>query len=278
MKKISFWLLLTIPLWLVSCVRDPEMESGGFKFALRSITSFQMTSFYNGDKLGDTFVGTINESQKTISLSLPAHLVIQYPDSQACSFTPSILFSRNAKITPNNLESISLKFNPQPSDSLIYTVISEDGRKAEYTLRWKYDYVYTKANILCYEFPDVIDPTTGKRPLRTTTVPITLKYPKSWFTYSTPALLDKYGDEIASIKMRIILANDSRNATIIQPVASEALSGISKFLQNPTRMSLTDPFDCNRNSKLPLYKFTVKSEDGKTNKSYTFTMDWNTAL
>lgn len=278
MKKNRFWLLLlTITLLSQSCTKDPEMESGGLKLPLRSISSFQITPFYNGDKLGDTFLGEINEAKKTIRLTLPAYLLKQFPDAQSCDFVPSIIFSRNATLTPKNLETISLKFNPQPTDSLIYTVISEDGRKADYTLKWTFSYLYQKADILCYEFPDIIDTTTNK-PVRTTTVPIILKYPKSWFTYSTPILKDQYGDEIGSIRMRIILTSASKNASIIQLPASEALSGTSKFLQNPTRMSLTDIFDCNRNSKVPVYKFTIKSEDGKTSKSYTFSLDWNTTL
>jgi hypothetical protein len=277
MKTIYFWLLLTIPLWFLSCSKDPEMESGGFKLPLRSIYKFEITPFYNGEYVGMTHSAVIDEARKTIMLSLPYNIITQNPSALSCDYIPSITFSRGANITPKNLSPISLKFNPEPSDSILYTVISEDGRQAVYTLRWKYDFKNKKADILCYEFPDIMDPLTGLS-FRTGNATTWMKYPRTWFTYDTPIQKDIYGDEIGTIRMRIILSQESMNATISQPLPIEAVFLLHKFLQNPTRLSLEEPFICYHNFKQPLYTFTITSEDGKTAKNYFFTVNWDPAL
>jgi len=275
MKNITFYLLLTVLFFFVSCTKNSELESGGFKLSLRSIDKFEINSVYNEGIVNTTYSAVIDEDHKLITLSLPMEIVKNFPADTSITLIPSLSISRNANVVPKNLNPITLKFKPQSTDSLLYTLISEDGRKAVYTVRWNFEFKYKGAQVLCYEFPDVIDPQTGS-PLRTSGAPTWMLYPKSWFTYSIPAVKDKYGDEIGYVKMRIILTPESMNASLFQPDVSEGLVSGTKYFQNPTRLSLTDPFNCNRNYKQPLYTFTITSEDGKKTTSNSFTLHWDT--
>lgn len=272
--KLLNGLFLIIVFSLCGCKSD-ELSSGNFKLPLRSIDKFEIGSFYNADKIDMNYTATIDEDRKAISLNLPASLVTKNPDLEYIEFIPTIKISRGASVTPKNLETIKLATNPGEDDFIEYKVTSEDGHMAIYTLRWRFDFKYSGASILGYEFVDAIDPNTGE-PYFFDNKTTWMKLPKSCFTYDNPIKKDELGNEIGQIRIRIILASDSKNAQIIQPEKSisETAAGV-EYYTNATRLSVTEPCWVGHFFSSPLYTYTLVSEDGSKTKEYYFGLNWD---
>lgn len=274
--KLLNSLFLIITLVLFGCKSD-ELSSGNFKLSLRSIDKFEIGSFYNADKIDMNYTATIDEDRKTIFVNLPAILVTKNPDLEYIEFIPTIKISRGASVTPKNLETIKLATNPSEDDFIEYKVTSEDGRTAIYTLRWKFDFKYSGASILGYEFVDAIDPNTGE-PYFFDSKTTYMKLPKSCFTYEEPLGKDDLGNELGQIRIRIKLTSDSKNAQIIQPEKEKTENTAGKeYYTNATRLSVTEPCWVGHFPSSPLYTYTLVSEDGSTIKEYYFGLNWDSS-
>lgn len=268
MKNVFIFLLNTILLFC-SCSND-ELKSGNFKLSLRSIDKFEINPVYNPNIIDVVYSAKIDEERKTIELQLPASLVKSNPDKEYLELIPSIKVSTKATVSPQNLEPISLKFNPSVEDFIEYAVTAEDGRTAIYTLTWNFDFMYTGADVLGYEFLTK----DGTIEFQSKSEWMTL--PKSWFTYDEPIKKDDLGNEIGQIKMKIVLSESSKNAIIEQPEQSINTNAWgTEYYVNSTRLSLSNYVWVNHFTSRPLYTYSVVSEDGLTRKEYNFGLNWD---
>ncbi len=273
MNRLYYSFLILCCLFFYGC-KDDSLSSGNFKLPLRSIDQFEINPAYNIGKIDEVFSADINEDMKTIELHLPMSLLRENPDAEYFEFTPMVKISRAATVTPKSLEPIKLSANPTENDFIEYTVVSEDGRTAIYTLTWKYDFAYKDADVIGYEFisknGDIKRIDVDKAGF--------IRLPQSWFTYDDPIQKDDLGNQIGQIKMRIILTPSSKNATIDQPEKTKEIfrnqDGEHYYYMNPTRLSLTEPAWVDHYYGTPLYRFSVISDDRKTTKTYQFSLNW----
>src|SRR5690606_21022017 len=122
MKNYLFYLVLlmaTVTLY-VSCGKDdgeenePETEMSSAK----QITSFQFKANTN-EVLSENIVGSINQNDHTITLSLPH-------GTNVTALTPQVEVSVAATYNPTGIQNFT---NP-----VTYTVTAEDGTEAEYVV------------------------------------------------------------------------------------------------------------------------------------------------
>jgi len=99
---------------------------------LRSINSFNLYLFNNPLKLFSSVYGTIDETNKIITLKFTPG---SYPNLDSLrSIKPQIYVAPWATSSPNNLEYVDLR-----PDTVEYTVTAQSGKKAVYAVVKKFN-------------------------------------------------------------------------------------------------------------------------------------------
>ena len=124
MRKSKFYLSILLGfLLLQGCTRDNDINVLP-PSNLRSITAFTLYRFNNPLFMFASVYGTIDETNKIITLKFPANSY-----SRLDSLRAQIFVAPWATVSPNNLEYIDLR-----PDTVEFTVTAQSGKKAVYAV------------------------------------------------------------------------------------------------------------------------------------------------
>lgn len=153
MKKILCFISFILLCMTWGCEKEKEnMPLSN----LRSIQYFRLQPYHNEGKFLSVFNGSIDETNKRITLTLPASLDLS-------SLRPQIILSPWATVSPGNLEPVDFG-GPDPVE---YTVTSESGKVSVYEVVVNPTYKYSGVTMLGVWADNIQDPATGM-PVRST--------------------------------------------------------------------------------------------------------------
>lgn len=121
MKRNLCIFLLGALFVLAGCERDDAFETPPSN--LRSITYFRLQPYHNEGKIPTTFNGSINETDKTITLKVPSNLDLT-------ALRPEVLITPWSTVSPLSLEPVDFS-GPEPVE---YTVTAESGKYSVYEI------------------------------------------------------------------------------------------------------------------------------------------------